>query len=83
MLCPKCGGKMKPGGLHSARGSAPLYWASREFLAMNDENAYSTTAQRMEKAGCIPLYPHGRGKNATPAWACEMCKLVLLETGEE
>ena len=77
MICPKCGKEMQVGALGpSAKGS--LYWAKKEYFQSKIMNF--VTERDAKKNGAIHI-PIGNGvtNNRTTAWACEVCKYVLID----
>ena len=77
MNCPKCGNKMIVGALGpSAKGS--LFWANEEFFDNKVANLF--TEQIAIKNGGIHIpVRNGITDARTKAWACEDCKLVLVD----
>ena len=77
MKCPKCGEEMIIGALGPG-GKGSLFWARNEYFQNRMANFF--TEHTAIKNGGIHI-PVGNGviNNRTKAWACESCKMVLID----
>ena len=77
MICPKCGKSMIMGAIGSnAKGS--LFWAKNEYFQNKMCNLISERGAIKNGGMRIPV-GNGMTNERTKAWACEECKLVLID----
>lgn len=77
MICPKCKKEMCIGMLGPG-GKGSLFWAEDDYFKNKTDNLF--TEKNAIKRGAIHI-PVGNGitNKRTRAWACNECKLVLID----
>lgn len=76
MKCSKCGNEMLVGSLGPGKGS--LFWAEDKYFDSKIGNCFTKSDAIKNGGMCIPVR-NGVINDRTRAWACDECKLVLVD----